>query len=129
MKLLIDTHAVIWFITEDKKLPEKTRRIIENIDNNCYVSIASYWEIAIKQSLGRLDLNSDLEKIFRIIEETGFEVLPITVNQILENAKLNFHHQDPFDRIIIAQAIYENLSIVTKDEQFRNYKVPLVWEK
>jgi PIN domain nuclease of toxin-antitoxin system len=86
MKLLIDTHAVIWFITEDKKLPEKTRRIIENIDNNCYVSIASYWEIAIKQSLGRLDLNSDLEKIFRIIEETGFEVLPITVNQILENA-------------------------------------------
>ena len=129
MKLLIDTHAVIWFITEDKKLPEKTRRIIENIDNNCYVSIASYWEIAIKQSLGRLDLNSDLEKIFRIIEETGFEVLPITVNQILENAKLNFHHQDPFDRIIIAQAIFENLSIVTKDEQFRNYKVPLVWEK
>lgn len=129
MKLLIDTHAVIWFITEDKKLPEKTRRIIENIDNNCYVSIASYWEIAIKQSLGRLDLNSDLEKIFRIIEETGFEVLPITVNQILENAKLNFNHQDPFDRIIIAQAIYENLSIVTKDEQFRNYKVPLVWEK
>ncbi|WP_372947578.1 type II toxin-antitoxin system VapC family toxin [Mariniphaga sp.] len=129
MELLIDTHTVIWFITEDKKLPTNTKRIIEDVDNKCYVSIATYWEIAIKQSLGRLDLNSDLEKIFRIIEETGFEVLPITVKQILENAKLDFHHQDPFDRIIIAQAIHENLSIVTKDSQFRKYKIPLVWEK
>ena len=109
MDLLIDTHAVIWFITEDKKLPLKTKQIIENIENNCFVSIATYWEIAIKHSLGRLDLNSGLERIFQIIEETGFEILPITINQILKNAKLEYHHHDPFDRIIIAQAIYENL--------------------
>ena len=129
MDLLIDTHAVIWFITENNKLPQRTRKIIENINNNCFMSIASYWEIAIKQSLGRLILNSGLEKIFQIIEESGFEVLPITVNHILRNAKLEFHHQDPFDRIMIAQAINENLSIVTKDEQFSNYEVPLIWEK
>lgn len=60
MELLIDTHTVIWFITEDKKLPTNTKRIIEDVENKCYVSIATYWEIAIKQSLGRLDLNSDL---------------------------------------------------------------------
>ncbi|MBW8333610.1 MAG: type II toxin-antitoxin system VapC family toxin [Prolixibacteraceae bacterium] len=129
MELLIDTHAVIWFITEDSLLPLKTKRVIENPDNTCFVSIASFWEIAIKQSIGRLNLFSDLEEIFRIIENTGFELLPITTNQILINAKLPLFHQDPFDRIIIAQAICENLQIVTKDGQFENYDVSLIWEK
>jgi PIN domain nuclease of toxin-antitoxin system len=129
MDLLVDTHAVIWFITEDQKLPGKTKQIIENIDNNCFVSIASIWEIAIKHSLGRLDLNTDLKRIFQIIENSGFELLPITVAQILINAGLKYHHSDPFDRIIIAQAICENLQIVSKDEQFVNYNVPIVWEK
>ena len=129
MDLLIDTHVLIWFITDDIKLPPKTRQIIENIENDCFVSIATYWEIAIKHSLGRLDLNSGLENIFQIIEETGFETLPITVNQILNNARLEFHHKNPFDRIIIAQAISENLSLITKDEQFKEYKVSLIWEK
>ena len=81
MNLLIDTHALIWFITDNDKLPLKTKQIIENKENNCYVSIASYWEIGIKNSIGRLDLKSDLETIFQIIEETGFETLPITTNQ------------------------------------------------
>jgi PIN domain nuclease of toxin-antitoxin system len=129
MDLLIDTHAVIWFITEDSKLPLKTKRIIEDSKNNCFVSVASYWEIAIKYSLDRLDLGSDLENIFRIIEKTGFELLPITTNQILINSTLPHHHNDPFDRIIIAQAIYENLKIVSKDGQFENYNVSLIWNK
>jgi PIN domain nuclease of toxin-antitoxin system len=128
MNLLIDTHAVIWFITEDSKLPLKTKKIIENTENNCFVSIATYWEIAIKHSLGRLNLDSELENIFRIIEKTGFEILPITTNQILINAGLPHHHQDPFDRIIIAQAIQDDLKIVTTDGQFKNYQVSLIWE-
>ena len=66
---------------------------------------------------------------FQIIENTGFEFLPVTTNQILINAELPFHHHDPFDRIIIAQAIYENLEIVSNDKQFIKYNVPLVWEK
>ena len=70
MDLLIDTHAVIWFITDDSKLSQKTKQIIENIENKCFVSIATYWEIAIKYSLGRLDLNSELKRIFQIIEKT-----------------------------------------------------------
>ncbi len=66
MNLLLDTHAVIWFITEDPELPSKTKEIIENSENNCFVSIATYWEIAIKHSYGRLNLNSDLESIFEL---------------------------------------------------------------
>jgi PIN domain nuclease of toxin-antitoxin system len=127
MDLLIDTHAVIWFITEDSKLPLKTKKIIENSENTCFVSIATYWEIAIKHSLGRLNLNSDLENIFRIIENTGFELLPITINQILINSGLEHHHHDPFDRIIISQAITEKLAIITKDRFFKEYNVKVIW--
>ena len=89
--------------------------------------MASYWEIAIKHSLGRLELNSELKQIFQIIEKTGFELLPITTNQILTNAELEYYHNDPFDRIIIAQAIYENLAIVSKDEQFEKYNVSILF--
>ena len=128
MDLLIDTHAVIWFITDDNKLPVNIRQLIEDKSNNCYISIASYWEIAIKSSLGRLDLNSNLSEIFRIIEDSGFEILPITIKHILENANLKFHHQDPFDRIIIAQAIIEELSVISKDNEFEKYEISLIWK-
>ncbi len=127
MNLLIDTHAIIWFITDDKKLPSKTKQLIEDRKNNCFISLATFWEIAIKYSIGRLDLNADLEKIFQIIEDTGFEILPISTTHILENATLEFHHQDPFDRLIIAQALIENLTVVSKDNQFKKYKVELIW--
>jgi len=125
MNLLIDTHALIWFITDNDKLPLKTKQLIENKENNCFVSIASYWEIGIKNSIGRLELNSDLKTIFQIIEETGFETLPITTNQILRNASLEIHHQDPFDRIIIAQSLIEKMTIITRDSQFEKYNVPI----
>lgn len=127
MDLLLDTHAVIWFITEDSLLPLKTKKIIENVENNCYVSIATFWEIAIKHSLGRLNLKTNLENLFQLILTSGFTILPITLNQILENSSLPFHHNDPFDRIIISQALCEDLKIVSKDGQFKNYKVSLIW--
>ncbi|NEN24513.1 type II toxin-antitoxin system VapC family toxin [Cryomorpha ignava] len=129
MNLLLDTHTLIWFITDNEKLPQKTKTIIENKENRCFVSIATYWEIGIKNSIGRLDLKSDLKTIFNIIEETGFDAIPVTTNHILRNASLPFHHQDPFDRIIIAQAMSEKMIIVTKDSQIENYDTPTVWEK
>lgn len=129
MNLLVDTHAMIWFITNDGSLPLKIKSLIKDAKNKCYVSIASYWEIGIKYSLGRIYLESDLERIFQIIEESGFVLLPVTPEHILENTKLDFHHRNPFDRIIIAQAIKENLSVITKDEQFRNYPAKVIWEK
>ena len=128
MDYLIDTHTLIWFITDNKKLPSSTREIIIDENNNCFVSIASYWEIGIKYSLGRFDFEADLEEIFEIIEATGFEVLPITTIQISQNAKLEFHHRDPFDRIIIAQAITENIALISKDRFFKEYNVEVIWE-
>ncbi|MCF0053750.1 type II toxin-antitoxin system VapC family toxin [Dyadobacter sp. LJ53] len=107
MNLLLDTHAVIWFITDDLRLPRGTRTLLEDSANNCFVSIATLWEIAIKNSLGRLELNAKLKEIFSIIDNTGFELLPITASHILANASLPHHHHDPFDRIIIAQSIEE----------------------
>jgi PIN domain nuclease of toxin-antitoxin system len=128
MDILLDTHALIWFITDDSKLPVKSKQIIENSQNTCYISIATFWEIGIKISLGRLNLNTDLKTIFEIIENTGFEVLPITLNHILKGAGLEFFHQDPFDRIIIAQAIFENFTIISKDQYFNKYPVTLFWK-
>ena len=129
MNLLLDTHAVIWFITDDLKLPRKTRTLLEDDSNNCFISIATLWEIAIKNSLGRLELHAELNEIFGIIDKTGFELLPITASHILANANLPHHRHDPFDRIIIAQSIEENLLVVTKDEKFRNYDASIAWRR
>lgn len=128
MDYLIDTHALIWYITDNKKLPLNIKEIINNKNNNCFVSIASLWEIGIKFSLGRFDFNAELEEIFQIIDDTGFEALPITTIQILQNSKLEFHHRDPFDRIIIAQAITENIILISKDQYFKEYNVKVKWE-
>ena len=128
MNVLLDSHAIIWFITDDSNLPLKSKQIIENKDNTCYISIATFWEIGIKNSLGRLNLDADLKAIFKVIEKTGFDILPITLNHILKSAELDFFHQDPFDRIIIAQAITENLIVITKDQYFTKYPISLCWK-
>jgi len=128
MNLLVDTHAVIWFITEDTKLPKEIRQVIESMDNTCFVSLATYWELAIKNSLGRLDLGKPLVELFSIIEDSGFELLPIDINHVLTSATLPFHHHDPFDRIIIAQSLVEDIHIVTKDQKFQLYSTALIWK-
>jgi PIN domain nuclease of toxin-antitoxin system len=128
MIFLVDTHAIIWFITDDKKLPKVTKELIENKEHTCYVSIASLWEIAIKFSLGRLLIHEELKNIFQTIEESGFEILPITSIHLLKIAELPFHHQDPFDRIIIAQSIVEDINVITKDEQYEKYQIKLNWK-
>lgn len=127
MNLLLDTHAVIWFITDDLKLPPSTKEKIKDGNNVCYVSLASYWEISIKHSLGRLDLNNSLERIFEIIGETDLAILQITPDHFLQTSKLAHFHRDPFDRLIIGQAQHEGLSIISKDRQFANYEVGLIW--
>jgi PIN domain nuclease of toxin-antitoxin system len=127
MNVLIDTHALIWFITNDDKLSSLSRDIIENSSNTCLVSIASLWEMGIKFSLGKLELRTELKRAFQIIDESGFEVLPIAPNHILTNAALAFHHRDPFDRIIIAQAKCEGFKVISKDRDFRKYDIDLIW--
>ncbi|WP_025144685.1 type II toxin-antitoxin system VapC family toxin [Pedobacter jeongneungensis] len=128
MNLLLNTHIVIWFITNDNKLSKKIKSHIENSDNKCFVSIASYWELSIKYALGRLNLNSTVEEIFNIIEKSGFDTLPITLNHLLQLSKLDHFHNDPFDRLIISQSIIENLHVVSSDSYFPSYKIQLIKE-
>ena len=127
MDYLLDTHAIIWAITDEKKLSSKSKALIENKSNKCFVSIVSFWEIGIKCSLGRLELKTDLDDIFKIIEQAGFETLPVSHNHILESTKLPLHHNDPFDRLIIGQAMSEKMTLITKDKEFKRYECALVW--
>ena len=127
MNLLLDTHVVIWFITEDPNLPFPLKRQIVSSSNECFVSIASFWEMGIKHSLGKLELKTKLETVFQVIGMSGLKTLPITPNHILTASNLEFHHRDPFDRLIIGQALSENLILVSKDKEFSRYDVPLMW--
>jgi len=128
MNILLDTHTLIWAVTLDKHLTQRNRRILENADNRCLVSVASLWEMGIKYSIGKLKLKHDLKEIFEIIETTGFEILPITVEHILINSSLPLHHRDPFDRILVSQAMADGLSIMSTDEVFKHYNVKTVWK-
>lgn len=129
MNLLLDTHAVIWFITEDDQLPIRIKELIEDTTNTCFVSIASLWELGIKHSLGKLDLKADIKKIFELISQSGLTILPITATHILTNTTLPFHHRDPFDRLIIAQAKSEGLKLISKDGQFKVYNINMAWNE
>lgn len=122
------TYDPALYITEDDKLPNPVKIKIEDINSACFVSIASLWEIGIKYSLGKLDLNTDLKRIFELIDESGFKILPITPKHILTNAALEFHHRDPFDRLILAQAKSEGLSLISKDKIFEEYNINLIWD-
>jgi PIN domain nuclease of toxin-antitoxin system len=127
MNLLLDTHAFIWFVENDSRIPDKTKTEIEKEANSILVSVASLWEITIKLSLGKIEVKAPLEKIIKEVAGNGFELLPILPEHFLALNKLAYHHRDPFDRIIIAQGLYENLPIVSKDIAFDEYKVKRIW--
>ena len=128
MDLLLDTHTFIWFINGDNSLPDNTKSAIKDIKNKCYLSIASLWEIAIKTSLEKLELKSDFNKISDLLIANEIDILPITFEHLQKLLNLKYHHRDPFDRIIISQGITEKLTILTRDENFKKYKVKLMWE-
>ena len=123
MQLLLDTHALIWWLSNDSTISSKAKKAIANPDNIVFVSAASAWEIAIKKSLGKLQAPDDLNVQ---IEEKRFTPLAISINHALMIEKLPLHHQDPFDRILIAQAISENLIIITRDRKFKAYEVKTI---
>ncbi len=127
MNYLLDTHTVIWFITDNSNLPLTVKSEIENLDNKCFVSTASLWELSIKFSLKKLALKQSLKEIFEIIERSQINSLLITTPHILQSASFPFHHRDPFDRLIIAQAMVEKFTINTKDQNFSPYKAPVLW--
>jgi len=110
-----------------RSLPETAINDIKNVKYKCFISIASIWEIAIKANLNKLELKSDFDKIIDFLAYNEIEILPITFEHIQMLNNLEFHHKDPFDRIIIAQGIAEQLTIITKDESFKKYDVSVQW--
>ncbi len=124
---LLDTHTFIWFINGDNELSRNARELIEADDSVNFISIASIWEIAIKISLGKLQLNTSFEEIDRQIDNNGFHLLPITFEHTLLLSRLPFHHRDPFDRMIIAQSVANRLTVISKDSNLKNYTINLFW--
>ena len=129
MSLLLDTHAALWFFQADLRLPAATRDRIEEAGTSAHVSIASLWEIAIKVSLNKLTLPGEFETLFpSSVAESGLTLLPISVPHLATVRRLEHHHRDPFDRLLIAQAKVEAMTLVTCGPHFPVYGVPLLWQ-
>lgn len=127
MKLLLDTHAFLWFVSNDSKLSSRLKDLIEDENSVSYLSIASLWEMSIKYNLGKLTLKPNYEEfVRREVTISDINLLNIELEHLKVNATLPFHHKDPFDRLIIAQSIAENTPIVTTDSAFSRYSVTLI---
>ena len=129
MRVLLDTQAFLWAITAPERLSRRARQAIEDEDNEVLVSVATVWEIAIKASLGRLE--PDVAEIERSLpddmERHAFQPLPVQMRHALRVATLPPVHRDPFDRLLVAQAIVEDLHLVTADRELGAYGVKVVW--
>jgi PIN domain nuclease of toxin-antitoxin system len=128
VKLLLDTHAFLWWVEGTPALGRRARAAVSNPDNEVFFSIASCWELAIKLSLGKLRLTQRLERFIpEQLTRNGFVLLGVELRHVLRVADLPFHHRDPFDRVLVAQALQDQLAIVSADRVFRKYGVTVVW--
>lgn len=128
MTLLLDTHALFWFCQNDPSLSGPARMLMEDPANRILVSMASCWEVAIKAGLHKLTLGeSSRTYLVNALASTGFELFPITLEHATAVETLPLHHRDPFDRLLIAQAISENIPIVSADAIFDQYPVSRLW--
>jgi len=128
MRLLLDTHAFLWWVEDAPELSRKARSEIASPDNECLLSLASCWEMAIKLSLGKLDLATAIDRFIpEQLAANGFQPLEIDLRHVFRVASLAFHHRDPFDRLLAAQALEDDLAIVSADPVFRKYGVKRVW--
>nr|VFJ51369.1 MAG: PIN domain nuclease, a component of toxin-antitoxin system (PIN domain) [Candidatus Kentron sp. FW]VFJ59641.1 MAG: PIN domain nuclease, a component of toxin-antitoxin system (PIN domain) [Candidatus Kentron sp. FW] len=129
MRLLLDTSVFLRFIVGSDRLGDKTRALMEDFDNALILSVVSLWEMAIKTSIGKLELLKNFDSLIpEKLEENEIEVLPIRLAHLSEMMRLPLHHRDPFDRLIIAQSIAEGLPLITHDGIFRKYPVDIVAE-
>lgn len=128
MRLLLDTHALLWFVLGDTQLSKTALALILDPANEKLVSPASYWEIAIKLSIGKYALHEPYEDFMRRgIAGNGFGILPVEPGHTAALIALPFHHRDPFDRLLIAQAMVEKLSVVSADAIFDAYPITRLW--
>ncbi|PZO15353.1 MAG: PIN domain nuclease [Leptolyngbya foveolarum] len=128
MKLLLDTHTFIWWDSAPDKLSETALTLIYEADNTVMLSVVSVWEIQIKSQIGKLALTSPLADIVRTQQSiNGIEVLPIALNHVMTLDQLPLHHKDPFDRMLIAQAISEKAMLISRDAALARYSVSVRW--
>lgn len=127
MKLLLDTHVLLWAATRPDELEAEARNLIEDGTQDVLVSVVSAWEIAIKQSLGKLELPSAAERwLPEVLRRSGFEVAEVGLAAALKVRALPWHHRNPFDRLLVAQALEDGYTLVTRDEVLGAYGVPIL---
>lgn len=128
VNLLLDTHALLWWLADDPKLSAAARHTIADAGNHVFVSSASAWEISTKHRIGKLPQTGDLiERFASYLRKERFEPLPISIEHSLKAGILPGPHRDPFDRMLIAQATLQNLHVITIDPVFSDYGVPVIW--
>ncbi|MGI9173719.1 MAG: type II toxin-antitoxin system VapC family toxin [Rhodothermales bacterium] len=128
MRLLLDTHTFLWWVTNDASLSQTARHLIADTANEVFVSAANAWEIAIKTGIGKLQLPEPPERyVPDRIARNGFQPLPITVAHALRVSALPPHHRDPFDRVLIAQALVEDMPLLTADAMIQRYAARVLW--
>lgn len=128
MKLLLDTATLLWSYLQKSRLSAAASKAILDESNEIYVSAASYWEIAIKVSIGKLSLADPISEFVRIaVDENGYSILPILPAHAERVISLAFHHKDPFDRILVAQALVEGMALVSPDQTLDRYGVNRLW--
>jgi len=127
MAYLLDTHTFLWFVAGDKQLPESVKAKIKDVNEVCFLSVTSLWEITIKHQIGKLTLDISLKELFEYADRNQIEILQISNEHLLTLSKLPGHHSDPFDRLILSQALAENLTLITKDKGLKKYKIKQQW--
>lgn len=128
MKYLIDTHTLIWIVTNNSKLSDKARSLYLDSDNDIYFSMASIWEMAIKISIKKMSIQTSLINFINDdIVGNNIKILNINIPHICYLEKLPFHHRDPFDRLILSQGITESIPVISSDKKFDLYPVNRIW--
>jgi len=128
MKLLLDTHSFLWFIDGNPRLSHPARQMIEDLTNERWLSIASLWELAIKHSMGRLTFAQPFATLIPAqLQRNSMQMLDITLTHLDHVTTLPFHHRDPFDRLLIAQALADDLPIISVDDAFDAYGITRIW--
>ena len=128
MRLLLDTHTFLWWINNDPSLSETARDVISSERNECFLSVASCWEMAIKASIGKLRLIKSVERFIpEELANNDFLLLAMEFRHVAKVETLPFHHRDPFDRLLVAQALTEKMSLVSADTLLSEYGVRRIW--
>jgi len=124
---LLDTHTAIWYFSGDNALSQTAKEIISPLSNQIYLSIISAWEVAIKLNIGKLDIDGNTVDFINDAESNGFIFLPIKPSHLAIYETLPMLHRDPFDRLLVATAIDEQMTLITADKNIAQYDVPLIW--